>query len=509
MKRLASGALSLAAVLGLAAAAEPPAPPPLQIEGVPSPAARGARSPVLAVGPDGIVWMAWFEPVLPDSAAWVVRCSEFDPATGQWRSAHSMAPARESDTGGDGLPSLVACGNGRLFVSWSKPSAGAGSSLSFFSSSTDGGCTWTAPSLLSRREGDAAFPALATLADGRVLAAWLNRGGQSGPDTGAGLYLRFLTGPLAAAPDWLLDGHAAGNSQPDLAPLLDGGVLLAYRGLSEAGIADPRIARLHGRKWENRRSISPDGWKGDRADAGGPCIAADGGRLVAVWRTANPADPHILVSTSPDAGARFLAPLRVNAGTPAGLPGVALLHDGAALIVWSEQDPAGSVGVWVRRLAPDFSLNAPMYLEPVPAQGPAAVPQIAIVHDYASDVLAAQAIIACRTSGGPPGVRTVLLNIPEADLLSTADENCHCSPTPMQLVGYSLLGTVVSLSSDRTSATIESDAVPGVLDAGRHVYAIDPWLGALLQPGRECLAHIIRKDGQWRLLDARLLDTGH
>ena len=262
------------------------------------------------------------------------------------------------------------------------------------------------------------------------------------------------------------------------------------------------MARLHGRAWEDRHPISADGWKG--AGAGGPRIAADGGRLVAVWRTANSADPHILVSTSPDAGGRFLAPLQVNAGTPAGLPAAALLHDGAALIAWSEGDSAGQAGAWVRRLAPENSLDAPLYLGMASPRTPAL--QIAIVLDYAGDVFSAQAIIAYGSADASAGVRTVLLNVPEADLLSVANAACHCAPTPMQLIGYPLVGTVVSVGPGRASVVIESDAMPGVLDSGRHDFAVDPQMGALLRPGRECLAHIVRKDGVWTLYDARLLE---
>ena len=503
MKRLESTAIGLLALLACAAApgADEPAPPPLQIEDVPSPAAQLARLPVLAAAPDGSVWMVWAEPDSPVSARWALRCCEFDVSIGRWRSAHPIANSLMLDPDG-GLPSVAACGDGQLWVSWSEPAAGTDASRSFFCSSTDGGNTWTEPSPVSRKGGDAAFPALAALADGRILAAWIDRSGRSSPDAGAGVFLRFLTGSLTAAPDWLLDGRAAPESQPDLVPLLDGGAVLAYRGISETGAWDPRMARLHGRKWEDRHPISADGWKG--AGAGGPRIAADGGRLVAAWRTASPADPHILVSTSPDAGGRFLAPLQVNAGSPAGLPAAALLHDGAALIAWIESDSAGRSGAWVRRLAPDNSLDAPFFLGLASPQ--TAPPQIAIVHDYSGDVFSAQAIIACGLPGGSLGVRTVLLNVPEADLLSVANAACHCAPTPMQMIGYALLGTVVSVGPGRSSVVIESGAVPGVLDSGRHDFAVDPQLGALLKPGRECLAHIVRKDGGWRLYDARLLE---
>jgi hypothetical protein len=503
MKRLEPTAIGLLVLLACSAApgADEPAPPPLQIEEVPSPAAHTAQFPVLAAAPDGTVWMVWAEPDSPVSARWALRCCEFDVSIGRWRSAHSIASSRMLDPAG-GLPSVAACGNGQMWVSWPEAVAGTDASRSFFCSSTDGGDTWTEPSPVSRKGGDAAFPGLAALADGRILAAWIDRGGRSSPGAGAGVYLRFLTGPLTAAPDWLLDGRADPEGQPNLVPLLDGGAILAYRGISDTGALDPRIARLHGRKWEDPHPISADGWNG--AGAGGPRIAADGGRLVTVWRTANPADPHILVSTSPDAGGRFLTPLQVNAGNPAGLPAAALLHDGAALIAWSESPSGGPAGAWVRRLAPENSLDAPFFLGLASSQY--AAPQIVIVHDYAGDAFSAQAIVAYGSPGGSAGLRTVLLNVPEADLLSVANAACHCAPTPMQLIGYALLGTVVSVGPGRASVVIESDAVPGVLDSGRHDFAVDPQLGTLLQPGRECLAHIVRKDGGWRLYDARLLE---
>ena len=100
----------------------------------------------------------------------------------------------------------------------------------------------------------------------------------------------------------------------------------------------------------------------------------------------------------------------------------------------------------------------------------------------------------------------MIVNIPEADLLSVANDDCHCAPTPMQLVGYSIFGTVVSIARDRHSVVIESDSVPGVLDAGRTSFLINPSLAATLNPGRECLGRITRKDGKWTLFDARMLE---
>jgi hypothetical protein len=177
--------------------------------------------------------------------------------------------------------------------------------------------------------------------------------------------------------------------------------------------------------------------------------------------------------------------------------------------VWSEQSGQSPPAAWVRRCAPEFSLNPPVPLGAVSHSGSGDCVQIAIVRNFSGDALSAQALVAYQGPGNPGAIRTLIVNIPEADLLSAANDACHCAPTPMQMAGYSLFGTVVSIAPDQKSVVIESDAVPGVLDAGKTLFLIDPSLAAMLKPGRECLGHIDRKDGKWNLFEARLLEEAH
>jgi hypothetical protein len=199
---------------------------------------------------DGSVWMIWKEPTSPISSDWNLRCCQFDSDTLAWHPAGSVAANRKLHAGSNDLPTLAASGTGRLYAAWSEPVAGTSGSRIYACDSTDGGVRWTSPEPTSTETTSGAYPTLTTLADGRVLLAWLDRRGRSADEAASSIYLRFLNGPMTEAPDWLFDAHASPGAQPSLAPFVDGGAGLAYRGLSDDGTADPRFARLHGRKWD-------------------------------------------------------------------------------------------------------------------------------------------------------------------------------------------------------------------------------------------------------------------
>ena len=115
-------------------------------------------------------------------------------------------------------------------------------------------------------------------------------------------------------------------------------------------------------------------------------------------------------------------------------------------------------------------------------------------------------MVVFQAPGNPAPLRTLLVTVPEGQLLAAANEDCHCAPTPMQLLGFPIHGIVASLSSDGKAMTLDMDSVPGVLDAGRHPFAVEPETWADLRPGNEYLARIFRRDGVWHLFDARLME---
>ena len=156
-------------------------PPALQVAEIPSPAGAGSRSMALAAGVDGVVWLVWFEPV--DSVL-ALRFAAFDAAKGHWGGARTIAAGASFGDVGDDLPSFTESGTGHLTAAWPTHDPNP---MTKVSQSEDGGLTWSSPVALSRESPITGYAALATLADGRVLAAWLD--GRARREGGRGLYL--------------------------------------------------------------------------------------------------------------------------------------------------------------------------------------------------------------------------------------------------------------------------------------------------------------------------------
>ena len=309
------------------------------------------------------------------------------------------------------------------------------------------------------------------------------------------LYARGLGTP---GPDTLVDNSVCDCCQTALAPFLDGGALLAYRGRSEEEVRDIRIARFRGAAWDAPRPLNHDDWRINACPVNGPRLASDGGRVAAAWFTAADNDPRVLASFSPDAGTRFLMPLRVDRGHPAGHVDTLILHDGAMLVTWLEND--GSL--WLRRVSPDFTAGEPFALASAGTISTKSFPRVALVRDYAGGKTAAQFVAAFTTEGNAPVLRTLLVTVPEGALVE-AEKNCDCAPTAEQMQGFPLRGTVVTAGTGALS--VRHDEVPGVLAAGTHVLRAAPEVLATVPAGRRFLGRIERRDGAWWVFDVRLL----
>lgn len=362
-----------------------------------------------------------------------------------------------------------------------------------FALSSDRGKTWSAPAGLNA--GPAASPPLhsppsvCTLADGRLLAVWTRRRGAL-----VGLYTRFLTGPYARAPEWLLAHSVDPDTAPQVEPLLDGGALVA------AAIGPARslhLLRLDGRRWRDEGAIA-----GGATMAGGaPRLAADGGRVVVVWvdgRTADPQElpPGLTAAFSPDAGQRFLQPLPLPQASPGASPDVALLHDGSSLVVWND----GGV-VRLARLSPSFYVDPPQIMAVGGAQA-SGHPTISMERDYTGGAGPATALVVYPS---PVGLRAFTVAVPEGALLAASSGNCQCTPTPEELLGYPVRATVVALAPSAGKVRMQVDEAPGVLHRGQYSFACDAATLRGLRTGAQCLARIRREGTAWRVFDLRRL----
>ncbi len=484
----------LAALLlfGLSAltAAEKPAPA-ITFAEIPPPAGPRALGASLTTAADGTLWLTWVETAAATPAN-TLRFSTFDAAAKKWSPARTIAHRPDIPLSSADFPQLVLDGQGTATALWADGHGGA-----LFTTSTDRGATWTTPAPWTRHSDEVEMFSFVRLADGRVLAAWLDgRAKKTGPPTSPQqLYARLLGDP-ASTPDTLIDPSVCDCCPTALTAFPDGGALLAYRGRGEGEVRDIRTARFRGRDWDEPRPLNNDDWRLAACPVNGPRLASDGGRVAVAWFTAADHDPRVLASFSPDAGARFLQPLRLDRGKPVGHVDTLILRDGAMLATWLETD--GSL--WLRRITPDFAADEPITLAPAGALSAKTHPRLALVRDYAGGTEPAQFLAAFATEAG---LRTLLVTVPEGELLVSA-KNCDCAPTPEQLLGYAIRGAVAALAPERGTLHVVHDELPGLLFAGTHEFHAAPEVLSAVKLGRRLFGRIEQRDGQWWLFDVRL-----
>jgi hypothetical protein len=490
------------ATAAIAAEAHKPLPALTAAE-LSNPAKAGALAVSLTNAPDGTAWLSWVE--RGRGAELLLRFSTFDAAAKSWSPALAIAQGTDWSVDAADAPTLALGVNGRVTAAWlvKVPAAGAHAhhdgARAMVSQSLDAGKTWSRPVPLTKESTSMEFVSLTALADGRVLAAWLDgRALQRGGKTQQ-LFARIVG---SAGVDTLIDPSVCDCCPTALTSFLDGSAVLAYRGRSSEELRDIRVARFRNGTWSETRALNNDEWRIAGCPVNGPQLASDGGRISAAWFTAADNDPRVLVSFSPDAGARFLMPLRLDTVKPAGRVDTLLLRDAAMLVSWVGADGA----ILLRRVSPEFTLSQSLVVAPAAAGRAKAVARLALARDYTGGKESAQIIVAFAEEGGAAGVRTLLVNVPEGELLE-AERDCDCGPTAEQLQGFSIRGTFEQVRAADGSVRVAHPEMPGIFAAGTREFKVAPNVLAGLQEGRTFLGRIDRRNGEWWLFDVRLIAT--
>jgi hypothetical protein len=489
----------------------PPAPPAVRVAEIAPPArplapAAGGTTPsgpAVTVSRDGVTWLTWLE---RNGGTLTLLFATFDATNQLWTPARSITSGADLYAGNSDFPALSAGPHGTATAVWfvSNPSSSATVHLhhgagyrAYFSRTADLGKTWSPPALVSRESTTTEFFSLATLPDGRVLAAWLD--GRTKADGGKKqqLFSRFLG---REGPDTLVDPSVCDCCHTALTAFPDGSALLVYRGRSDDEIRDLRVTRWRHNQWEESRPLNQDGWKIAGCPVNGPQIASDGGRVAVAWFTAADNDQRVLASFSSDAGGRFLMPLRINDAKTAGRVATVLLHDGAFLV--SHLDGDGALAL--RRITPDFATGETTLLA-TSAQGQIkGFPRLALLRDYTGGKSPAQ-VIATFAREGSAQVHSLLITVPEGDLLE-AEKNCDCSPTVEQLQGFFIRGSVLATQPAEGTVRVRHFDVPGIFPEGERDFKAHPEsLAKAGTPGRQFLGRIEERAGTWWLFDVRLI----
>jgi hypothetical protein len=381
--------------LGCACPAAEPSP-------ISSPAGAGALGPSFATMPDGTVLLSWLEPATED--AWALKFSRFDAAARRWSAPGTIAQGPNWFINWADFPTLTVLDRNRLVAVWFVYEPG--NQVLYhaeFSTSADGGATWSAPGQLTSESARTEFTALLPVGEaGRPLAVWLDGRERAAGRDHQTLYARVLG---EAGSDVCVDGYVCDCCQLSFVPLADGSAPLAYRGRTADERRDIRLVRYRAGQWETPRPLHRDSWKINACPVNGPRLASRGSVVTAVWFTAADNQPRVWAKRSTDLGETFAEAQRLDFGRPLGRVDCLMLADGTAVLTWLERaNPKAGIagGVYLRTLSAEGRLSAPRLLA---VSGPARAsgfPRIAALD-------AGQLLLAYTQDSDPSQVMTSIV----------------------------------------------------------------------------------------------------
>jgi hypothetical protein len=322
----------------------------------PSPAGKGSAEPFVASGAAGAITMSWLER-MPDSSV-SLRLSVLS-AEGAWGATKEIIRRSDLFVNWADFPSVVTLADGRLLAHWlQKNGSGKYAYDVRLSQSANGGETWTS-SLAPHDAGVQAEHGFVTLlprADSSADILFLN--GSANPASAAGSHDAERGPPMrlgfarwsatgGVVPATVLDERTCDCCQT-AAALTMNGPIVAYRDRSETEQRDIAVTRLVSGQWTAPAPLHRDNWIIDACPVNGPALSASGSDVAAVWFTGARDTAKVQLVFSADAGTTFGAPVRIDAGMPAGRVDVELLDGGDALVTWIERTSAESAEVRAR-----------------------------------------------------------------------------------------------------------------------------------------------------------------
>ncbi len=304
--------------------------PPLEVD---CPAGPGSRTPNLAVGLDGELYLSWVEPEADGHtlrfATWI---------DGRWSAPKTVARGNDWFVNWADFPSMAALPDGTLAAHWLAKSGDETYAYDVLVSiSDDGGTSWRDP---IRPHDDATqtehgFVSLLPTDGGRFELVWLD--GRNTPEGPMSLRYATLDRRGTIDSETVVDARVCDCCSTDAVAVGNGATLVAYRDRSASEIRDISVSGSGTAGWSEPVHVHADNWRIEGCPVNGPAVAAAGDDVAVAWFSGADNRPVVNAAFSRDGGSTFDLPIRIDQGNPLGRVDIVMFVDGTAVVSWVEQ----------------------------------------------------------------------------------------------------------------------------------------------------------------------------
>lgn len=308
---------------------------------LPSPAGPGSGEPNLSLAGDTIL-MSWLEPATEGHAL------RFSRLIGdRWEEPRTVVSRTDLFVNWADFPSVIQLPGGELAAHWLQYSGpGTYSYDVLVSTSHDGGVTWSQPARphsdgTPTEHGFVSLFAVPGTSD--VAAVWLD--GRAYADSTEEKPFMSLRGAVLGPDGRWTDQQVLDDSTCDCcqtsAARTTRGIIVAYRGRTEAEIRDIRVSRYEKGRWSDPVTVHDDGWEIPACPVNGPSVSARGDTVAIAWFTAAADIPRVWTAFSTDGGLTFEEPILIDGDRPLGRVSASTI-EGGAVITWLAAADSGA-----------------------------------------------------------------------------------------------------------------------------------------------------------------------
>lgn len=352
----------------------------IRVSSVNSPAGSDSAQPQFSISAKGIL-LSWIEKQGSESA---LRYAERTPAG--WTAPRTAASGSGWFVNWADVPSVVRLADGTLIAHWlQKNGADTYAYDVRLSRSTDDGKTWSASILpyVDSTKSEHGFASLFQMPGAGLGLVWLDGRGMTGHEGhGQGdMALRFgaFSRDGKQTSETPIDTRVCECCPTAVAVTADGPIV-AYRDRGAGEVRDIYVSRLENGKWTEGVPVHQDDWRINACPVNGPSLSAAGRTVVVGWFTAKDDQPKSFAAFSTDAGRTFGAPIRLDDDASLGRVDVELLPDGSAAAAYIEFSNQRAE-MRLRRITRDSQRSAPVTVSNVAANRSSGYPRMAFFGD--------------------------------------------------------------------------------------------------------------------------------